>query len=132
MNEAQYPVRCSEYGFDIDDTSETPKSSWKPCPNCGSLRRTPVLRYHETLNLHEMTKLKAEKEGEKKPSYEALEGDDLQRSTGKYVEKKRIIDRENDWYEERIVDSENGEVIHECKEPLSEHKGHGSAKNKKK
>ncbi len=44
--------------------------------------------------------------------------------------KKRIIDRENNWYEEVVVDEETGEVVHENSEPLSDHKGHGSAKCK--
>ena len=76
-------------------------------------------------------KLKARKEGDKKPSYESLQGADLQRSTGKFMQKKRIIDRENDQYEETVIDPCTGEVIYECKEPLSKHRGHGSAKKTK-
>lgn len=41
---------------------------------------------------------------------------------------ERIIDRENDWYEEVVTDPETGEVIHRCAERLSEHTGRGSAK----
>jgi hypothetical protein len=42
----------------------------------------------------------------------------------------RVIDRDNDYYLERIVDPETGEVIRECEEKLSEHQGRGSAKPK--
>ena len=42
--------------------------------------------------------------------------------------KKRVIDRGNNWYEEVVVDEETGKVVHENCEPLSDHKGHGSAK----
>lgn len=38
------------------------------------------------------------------------------------------VDREADRYTERLVDGETGEVIHDVDEPLSEHRGHGSAK----
>jgi len=43
------------------------------------------------------------------------------------VNKQQNIDRENDWYDERVVDNKNGE-INECHEKLSDHIGHGSAK----
>lgn len=48
---------------------------------------------------------------------------------GRFVQ--RIWRRERkpaDVYEEVVIDPETGEVIHECKERLSEHHGHGSAK----
>jgi hypothetical protein len=31
-------------------------------------------------------------------------------------------------YEEVVIDDETGETIHECREPLSDHTGHGSAR----
>jgi len=43
---------------------------------------------------------------------------------------ERLIDRENDWYAETVTDPETGEIVHECKEPLSEHQGHGAAKKR--
>jgi hypothetical protein len=33
-----------------------------------------------------------------------------------------------DWYSEKVIDRETGEVINYCEEPLSVHQGHGSAK----
>ena len=42
-----------------------------------------------------------------------------------------VIDRDNDRYVERIVDSKTAAVIHECKEPLSRHRGHGTAKRRR-
>lgn len=38
------------------------------------------------------------------------------------------IDRENDWYEETVTNPDTGEVVHHQAEPLSDHTGHGSAK----
>ena len=43
---------------------------------------------------------------------------------------KRIMDRDADRYIETVTMRETGEVIHHCDEPLSEHQGHGAAKQK--
>ena len=43
---------------------------------------------------------------------------------------RRIIDKENDNYQELVVINETGEIKHKCNEPLAEHQGHGSAKDK--
>ena len=39
-----------------------------------------------------------------------------------------VIDRRQDLYHERVVDIATGQTIHEVTEPLSEHRGHGTAK----
>lgn len=41
---------------------------------------------------------------------------------------ERIIDRQKNQYFERATLCESGEVSHHCDEPLTEHQGHGSAK----
>ena len=45
---------------------------------------------------------------------------------------QRHINRDGDSYYERIINKETGEVVREVKEPLSEHRGRGSAKKKSK
>jgi hypothetical protein len=52
-------------------------------------------------------------------------------SARKWVYKEWIINRRDDHYREVVTDPETGEVLHHCDEPLSEHRGHGSAKSKK-
>jgi len=66
----------------------------------------------------------------KKPKKEFVVGDDLQKKTGKYVEKFRCIDRENDQYSEIVTGPQTGEIIHKRDERLSDHKGHGSDKGR--
>jgi len=44
------------------------------------------------------------------------------------MHKERIIDREKDLYFEKVKDKETGQVVHECDEPLGEHRWHGSAR----
>ena len=49
-------------------------------------------------------------------------------ASGRMVWKERHWDKKSDWYFERITDVATGEVIHECEEPFTEHRAHGSAK----
>lgn len=46
------------------------------------------------------------------------------------VDLHRRIDRKNNQYDEVIKDEKTGKIINESHEPLSEHVGHGSARNK--
>jgi hypothetical protein len=61
---------------------------------------------------------------------EQVVGDDYWRARGKWTKLKRIIDRDNDSYSKTIIDPQTGEVILSVEHPLSEHRGHGSAKRK--
>jgi hypothetical protein len=65
------------------------------------------------------------------PRIQFMDGDEIRKSDGKWMEKHRLVDRDKDLYRERVVDSLNGEVVHECDEPLTSHTGHGSAKTGK-
>lgn len=55
-------------------------------------------------------------------------GADWSHSLQRFVEKIRILDRDNNRYVEKVVDPETGEVLRDVEEPLSEHQGRGSAK----
>jgi len=70
---------------------------------------------------------KLKRPGISRPIAEGFNGWEQRKSVGDQVRKVRLIDRENDRYIER-VETEQGEVIHETDHPLSEHRGHGSAK----
>lgn len=53
----------------------------------------------------------------------------VQRNRGDLpVRHERLIDRQNNRYFEKVVARETGEVVHQCDEALSDHKGHGSDK----
>ena len=62
---------------------------------------------------------------------EITSGDDWHWKTGRWSIIHRVIDRLNDWYVERIVDKETGDIIIDKAHPLSEHRGHGSAKKQR-
>ena len=75
--------------------------------------------------------VKVKNPGEKRPTIETSAVPDFNRDRAKLVHREQIIDRENDRYFERVTDYENGEIIHECEEPLSKHVDRGSAKKKR-
>jgi hypothetical protein len=87
-----------------------------------------VLVVNEEIVLHESIGMKGRHNGEKKPFIEQLGGADLCRKTGEWMEKSRVIDRDNDKYTEIVKDPKTGEVVYQCEEPLSKHVNHGSAK----
>jgi hypothetical protein len=50
---------------------------------------------------------------------------------GALAKHERYISRGTDRYFEKVTMCETGEVVHECDEPLTDHQGHGSAKNRR-
>ncbi len=81
--------------------------------------------------MHDQIKGKVKRKGVKKPVQEFKVGDNLHRKSGKWYHREMYIDRENNYYREIVKDKTTGEIIHKCEEPLSKHRGHGSAKNKR-
>jgi hypothetical protein len=51
---------------------------------------------------------------------------------GKFAFVEKLMKRVGfgNWYSEKVIDADTGEVIHECNEPFDQHQGHGSAKFK--
>lgn len=128
-------INCAECGYTIDEPIN--KKEYDPCPRCGSNRRIMDIDHGEEIveldiKVQSISTIKDPKRtGKSKIRYKRLSGDDLYKKSGKWNNKERIIDSENDRYMEKVIDPETGEVIHHCDEPLSKHQGHGSAKNKK-
>jgi len=120
-------VRCSDCGQPLDVADETGR---EPCERCGSLRRTHSLYLDATLSVRSQFRWKHKRPGFRRALVEGVSGSERSVGSGRWVRKTRLIDRETDWYEERIVDEETGEVLHESHEPLSDHSGHGSAKRR--
>jgi hypothetical protein len=70
------------------------------------------------------------KPGQKKSPVESIKGDVYSVAKGKMVRIHRMIDRRRNLYYEKVHDPDTRDVLHEDEEPLSEHRGHGSAKRK--
>lgn len=125
-------VHCAKCGAIIDEPASTKPENRKPCPACGSTARVFKKKLEGKATFRASMRARLKSARTKKTEVEVFSGDDLQRNTGKWMDKHRRIDYPQDQYEETVTDPETGKVIHCCKEPLSKHTGHGSAKQKAK
>jgi len=67
--------------------------------------------------------------GGERPFFEAIYSKlDWHRKTQRWSIVTRIIDRRRGSYDELIIDRETGDVVREVHEPLSQHRGRGSAR----
>jgi hypothetical protein len=122
-------TRCVSCGGKVLDISDDQRF---PCPSCGSLGRAYGVHSTELpIEVHESLKGKIKdptKTRRRKVRVEFRTGDDFHRKTGQWNKVDRDIDRENDRYREVVVDGKTGKVIRAVDEPLSAHRGRGSAK----
>jgi hypothetical protein len=123
-------VSCGECGQLFTGVILDEEGRRAPCPNCRSTKLVIDASIIEKVRLGVKLGIKLKKYGIKKPVFESISGDDFHRNSQRWSTLSRTIDRQNDLYLEKIVDSETGEIIHYCSEPLSKHFGHGSAKLK--
>jgi hypothetical protein len=100
------------------------------CPNCGAVGVAIGIAINDTVTVREMLafKGKGDRNGKREVFLQGKAGEELHYDTQRWTVISRRIDRDNDRYDEVITDAETGEVLHECHEPLSKHKGHGSAR----
>lgn len=130
-------VECKKCGFQAEVKDEPLPNS---CPICGSM---PLIRHilYGTASIgsfgviHDSVEIKAKNHNlvsKKKLRKHIKAGTDLYKKMGTYVYKYWLLDRDNNRYVETVIDLVSSGVIHHCDEPLSEHIGHGSAKNQPK
>jgi len=115
----------------VDEATDTPETR-TACQKCGSTKRILNTCITEMAIVRDGLGLKARRPNQKKSYVEAKNGPSHSHKLGKLVEHERLIDRDNNRYSEKITDYESGEIIHHCDEPLSTHRGHGSAKKRQK
>jgi predicted RNA-binding Zn-ribbon protein involved in translation (DUF1610 family) len=126
-------VTCAKCGIVVFDDMQS--SERTPCPNCGSILRNAHMTVSETIKTYDSVRVEHKDPSRKskdKSRADLFSGHEKQHSTGKMIKKTRIIDKDHDKYSEEVVDPETNEVIHRCEEKLSEHRGHGHEKTKKK
>lgn len=108
------------------------------CPHCGSIHKIieiscePIVLMPD-IKVEQVQGKNPHLPSKKKKRWEIIDRDTVQRGDGKTrVHHFQYKDRDLDIYEETVTDLETGEIIHECREPLSEHRGHGSDKTNQK
>ncbi|WP_133635565.1 hypothetical protein [Halomonas ventosae] len=105
------------------------------CRNCGSLKRHYTEFISESVSAGGLVAAKGYKGGLSKRKgirFETKDGDSFSVDRNRFVKLTQIVDHEQNRYFKRVVDSRSGEVIRDVDEPLSDHKGRGSAKKNKK
>jgi hypothetical protein len=124
-------ITCANCRATIDEAADLPERR-QPCSNCSSTSRLfdVAIRCTVALDTHIQGRSKHRQPGRKKPVREEWFGHDFFRKKQRWSVIRRTVDYEHDWYEETFIDLDTGVVIHHCAEPLSEHRGHGSAKGR--
>lgn len=123
---------CSDCGAPLSDDARS-KSPGDPCPNCGSLARTFATGIAESITAHDLLDIKhrdPERPSKDKLRTHVITGQEISKASGRWMDKVRVIDKNNDYYRERVADAETGEVLRDVEEPLKAHFGRGSAKPK--
>ena len=132
MTKQDLQIECSKCG----KIYEAESYKGIKCQSCGApLRMVAVIK--SELSVEDMLSTvkfagKDKENGKKKRDYKVIEGmagAEYSVSRDKYVDKVRVIDRTANRYYEKVINPDNNEVMHYCEESLTEHFGHGSAKN---
>jgi hypothetical protein len=100
-----------------------------PCPACGSRARLVGIELASQVTMRGSLRARA-RHGSSRPFLDQFVGSEYWQKAQRWVEKFRRIDREADRYDEVVTDPKSGAVVHEQHEPLSQHRGHGSARGR--
>jgi DNA-directed RNA polymerase subunit RPC12/RpoP len=128
-------VACGQCKRNLDEPSNTPENKRNPCPNCGSVSRLVKKEIADSISVRDGVRGKA-RSGEAgkpggKPWLTTMSEPSWSHSAQKWMHREKTENRRENRYTEVVKDPETGEVVHEVEEPLSEHRGHGSAKKGK-
>ncbi len=128
-------MTCGQCGEVLDEPSDTPVEDRTPCPSCGSKGRhfKKELTSASTMRGGIRGKARSGQTGEpgSKPWLTFMSEPSWSRKYEKWMTRDKAENRREDRYTEVVKDPDTGEIIHEADEPLSEHRGHGSAKRNK-
>jgi predicted RNA-binding Zn-ribbon protein involved in translation (DUF1610 family) len=134
MGEDPKYVRCASCGHVLEDQDADAAEIRHPCPQCGSTARQIDVRISDEISGSDPVNARGGRQrnepgGRKRPYVEAVFGKrELTFSTGRVSTRTKVENRRDDLYSEVVADAETGEIIHECREPLSQHRGHGDAR----
>jgi hypothetical protein len=125
-------VQCSDCGYDFQDFDAALfPTDPLPCPECGASERHAYLELLDFAAARESTRLVGRPSEGGKPFLQARHAklSWFQESQRWHVV-TRVINRLDDQYDEVITDAETGEIVREVHEPLSQHRGRGSARQR--
>lgn len=123
-------VVCSN--CDTDLVEQPADEVREPCPKCGSPKRRFNRHIVDSVSIHEMLAMKMRRRGKRgDPAIESKNGDSFSTRLGRWMKLEQVIDRENNRYRKKVWDPKTGQILREADKPLTEHRGHGSAEDKK-
>jgi DNA-directed RNA polymerase subunit RPC12/RpoP len=126
-------VRCGACGLEFDERAELEENHRTPCPKCGSTVRSYAVEITEGIPIFDGYTAKGVHAGMSKWFIQTSSHYVPQRSRNNAIPNvERTIDRDDNRYTEKVTLCESGEVIPSTDERLTDHKGHGSDKPKKK
>ena len=111
-------AECRGCGHSFNDP---PSLNPSYCPQCGSDELNINLRIFENIGLSIKDRLDGKVidpslPSKKKVRKEFMVGADKRISDGEWMDKERVIDRDNDLYKEKVVNPKTGEIVHHCEE----------------
>jgi hypothetical protein len=121
-------VSCGECSHVLDEPPGADPAVRTPCPRCGGLTRNFDQAVGGTVTPHSTLAAKARPATGGKPYAEIRTGADVHRASGTWSRLHRVIDRRHDHYLERII-AEDGSVVRDVDERLTDHRGHGADKS---
>lgn len=128
-------LNCAACGH-VVLSDDNPFQAIKPpdtCPECGASNWLLRVGFGDSVTARDEMTYKGFGPHKDKERTKILSGKvvtEVFRKTGRLHNVTRQIDRRNNQYDETISDAETGEVVREVHEPLSEHRGRGSARGR--
>ncbi len=127
-------VWCGECGKQLDESPSTPLGERSPCPDCGSTGRKFGVESTAVAEGRAGIRAKA-RSGEAgkpggKPWLTTMSEPSWSYDRQKWVHREKTENRRDNRYTEVVKDPDTGEIVHEIDEPLTDHRGHGSARRK--
>ena len=130
VNNPSATVKCKKCQLELGGSPNSPFVNRVTCPNCGSTERAINVFIQDEGHPYASIRAKSFSPNSRKFQMDVISGE-IKNKDGKIVKKTRVIDRAKNLYSEKIVDQQ-GNVLRETNERLTDHKGHGSANLSKK
>jgi hypothetical protein len=120
-------VLCRSCGASLDGSATHEPA---PCPSCGSTLRIFQQHLSGTLTMRGGLRGVAYRISKSKWFTKFMAEPSFTHRLGIWSRRLKMEDKRSDKYLEVVTNPETGEILHKCEEPLSQHQGHGSAKQK--
>jgi hypothetical protein len=128
-------VKCAtpDCGAELDERSDLPIQARRPCPGCGGRGRRFDVAVVCEVDSTSSVEYEGRQDGMSRRKgwfVRGSTGSEWSTGFGRWVHKVSVFDRRSNRRLETVTDPETGETLCHQDHPLSEHHGHGSAKQR--